>query len=85
MLPMFELQGYSSTPIRVAQFGLLNNDLRQIRCQGRINNSQLTVVSKNPILLPSSHPWVVLLVRQVHQDLKHSGMSDTLSTIREKY
>ena len=72
-------------PVRVAQFGLFVDDRQQLRCRGRINNSLVSCASKNPILLPSSHPWVTLLVRQVHQDIKHSGTADTLSTIRENY
>ena len=72
-------------PVRVNQFGLFIDDLGLFRCKGRINNSQLTAATKNPILLPSSHPWVTLLIQQVHQNIKHSGTADTLSTIWERY
>ena len=72
-------------PVRVSQFGLFLDELGQIRCQGRISNSSVSLGSKNPILLLSSHPWVTLLIRHVHQLIKHSGTADTLSTIREWY
>jgi len=72
-------------PVRVSQFGLFLDSSGLLRCQGRINNAQLPTYSKQPILLPSSHPLVTLLVQQVHNDIKHSGTPDTLSTIREKY
>ena len=70
---------------RVTQFGLFIDDLGQLRCQGRKNNLLVSCASKNSILLLSSHPWVPLLVSQVHQDIKHSGTVDTLSMIQEKY
>ena len=72
-------------PVRVKQFGLFIDDLGLLRCQGRINNSQLSATSKRPILLPPKHPWVTLLIQQVYQNIKHSGTADTLSTIRERY
>ena len=74
-----------SPPARVSQFGLFLDDLHLLRCRGRINNSQLSTASKNPILFPSNHPWVKLVIQHVHQEIKHSGTADTLSTIRERY
>ena len=41
--------------------------------------------SKNPILLPSKHAIVELLVRDVHNRVKHNGTRDTLTTTRERY
>jgi len=72
-------------PVRVSQFGLFLDSSGLLRCQGRINNAQLPTSSKQPILLPSSHLLVTLLIQQVHNDIKHSGTADTLSTIRVKY
>ena len=74
-----------SPPAQVSQFGLFLDDLHLLRCRGRINNSQLPTASKNPILLPSNHPWVKLVIQHVHQEISHSGTADTLSTIRERY
>ena len=41
-------------PVQIKQFGLF---LEQgvLKCRGRLNNSTLAFISKNPILLPHSH------------------------------
>ena len=52
-----------------------------LRCRGRINNSSLPQTSKNPILLPSSHRYVDLLIRHTHELVKHSAMTNTLTTL----
>lgn len=56
-----------------------------MKCQGRINNSTLPLNSKRPILLPSHHPFVDLLIRQYHERSKHGGVNDTLMMLRERY
>lgn len=83
-MKFLQSSGKHSPPIRVHQFGLFL-DSGLLRCRGRVNNSLLTQANKNPVLLPSNHPWVNLLVLKVHQQVQHSGTADTLSTIREKY
>ncbi len=37
------------------------------------------------MLLPTRHPIVDLIVRDVHQLVKHNGIRDTLTTIREQF
>ena len=56
-----------------------------IRSQGRIGLTDLPIHSKNPVLLPTHNPVVDLLIYDVRLRTKHSGTSDTLSTLREKY
>ena len=57
-----------------------------LKCYGRINNSTLPIGSKHPILLPPKHPFVDLLIRHFHTQLvKHNGVSDTLTSLRERY
>ena len=80
-----ESQNQDTPPIRVSQFGLFVDRSGLLRCQGRINNAQLSLATKNPVLLPSSHQWVKLLIQHVHDDINHSGTADTLATLREKY
>jgi hypothetical protein len=75
----------SIEPIYVKQFGLYLDDDQLLRCKGRLNNASLNPGSKNPILLPSKSPFVELLIRDVHDQVKHSGVRDTLTTIRERY
>ena len=72
-------------PECVQQFGLYFDENQFIRCKGRINNSSLPPECKNPILLPSKHSVIELLVRDVHNRVKHNGIRDTLKTIGERY
>lgn len=40
-------------PPRVKQFGLYLDDVGILRFKGRLNNADLSITSKNPVLLPS--------------------------------
>lgn len=71
-----------SAPTYVNQFGWFLDGDRVLRCKGRLNNSSLPLGSRNPILLPSKHPFVELLIREIHYRIKHNGIRDTLTTIR---
>ena len=71
-------------PNYVSQFGLyLDNGI--IKCKGRLNNSNLPSNSRNPILLPAKHQFVRLVIKDVHELIKHSGIRDTLVTSRERF
>ena len=70
---------------RVKQFGLYLDDVGILRCKGRLNNADLPITSKNPILLPSKNDFVNLMIKDVHHRIKHSGVRDTLTTLRESY
>lgn len=72
-------------PLYVKQFGLFLDDQLVIKCKGRINNSTLSMNEKNPVLLPSKHPFIKLLVIHVHQQVKHRRVNVTLTTLRERY
>ena len=75
----------SSTPTTyVTQFGLFLDE-GVIKCKGRLNNAPLPVQTRNPILLPAKHEFTRLLIRQTHESVKHSGIRDTLTTLRERY
>ena len=63
---------------------LFFDDNMVLRCRGRINNSSLQPENKNPIFLPSNHPFVDLLIRRTHQKVKHSSVQTTLTTLRER-
>jgi hypothetical protein len=75
----------ASPPQYVQQFGLYIDKNGILRCKGRIDNSTLDFDSKHPILLPSKHRFIELLVRDVHESVKHNGIRDTLTTTRERY
>jgi len=70
-------------PIRVDQFNLFLDNNLVLKCKGRIGNANVSNDSKIPILLPYHHPLVYLLIRHIHIRIKHSGISDTLSTMRD--
>ena len=75
----------SSKPIRIDQYGLFIDSNKVLKCRGRINEADLPATSKQPILMPSKHHVVELLIQDVHKKIKHSGTSDTLSIIRERF
>lgn len=75
----------STPPIRVAQFGLFLSEDQTIRCKGRLSNAPLPTFSKSPILLPAKHAFVKLLIKQTHDQVKHSGINATLTAMRERY
>ena len=74
----------SAPPAYVTQFGLFLDD-GIIKCKGRLNNAPLPVNTRNPILLPTKHEFTCLLIKQSHESVKHSGIRDTLTTLRERY
>jgi len=53
-------------PRCVEQFGLFLDKKKLLRCQGQLNNATLSSDNKNPILLPSKHPYVESIILQTH-------------------
>ncbi|CAB3995387.1 Hypothetical predicted protein, partial [Paramuricea clavata] len=66
-------------------FGLYFDGEGVMRSRGRVNASSLPPNSKNPIFLPSKHQFVELLTRRTHNQIMHSGVRDTLTTLRERF
>ncbi len=56
-----------------------------IRVGGRLSNSNLTFDRKHPIILPSNHRFVELLIDYYHQKFLHAGSQFILNQIREKF
>ena len=50
-----------------------------------MNNAGLLGSARNPILLPAKHDFVPLVIKKVHASVKHCGLRDTLTTIRERF
>ena len=47
----------------------------------RIKNGSLSATEKNPVILPSKHPFIKLLMTYVyspHDETYHGGVNDTL-------
>ena len=72
-------------PRRLDQFGLFLDENKLLRCRRRLNNAILSSDNKTPILLPSKHPYVELIIRQTYDKVKHSSVNNTLTTIRERF
>ena len=72
-------------PPLVRQFNLYLDDSGLMRCRGRIQNSLLNQEAKTPILLPSKHHGVELIIKDTHNRVLHSGVNTTLTTMRERF
>ena len=81
----FLLSGKPPKPIRIDQFRLKLDENKILKCQGRIGNSSLPLSSNEPIILPSNHHFTRLLILNIHDKVKHSGVNDTLTTLRERF
>ena len=54
-----------------------------LRVGGRLQKSALPHEVKHPQILPTHHRFSELLVRRAHEEVLHSGVSDTLIQVRE--
>ena len=60
------------------QFGLYcDNDIW--RCKGRLSNADLDVCAMHPILLPPSHHFTMLVIKQCHEKVLHGAVKETLT------
>ena len=69
----------------VKHIDLFKDQENIIRCRGRIDESSLSFSKKQPILLPSKHPFTDLIILDYHKIVHHNGIKETLNSIREKY
>ena len=76
-------KGKSNDMISKLQLFLDDNNL--IRCNARLQHSDLPDSTIYPILLPRSHPITSLIIRHNHLNLLHSGASQTLSRVRQTF
>ena len=70
-------------PVYDTQFNLFLDDQQIIRYTGRVSNAPRPEESKNPSLLSSKYQLTNLILQNVHSKIKHGGIKDTLTTIRE--
>ena len=56
-----------------------------LRCQGRLANAQLSQAAKYPKLLPKDAHFTQLVIKDAHCRVLHSGVSQTLATVRQEY
>ena len=84
-LEFLQIKRGTFPPLYVTQFNLFRDEKQIIRCKGRVGKAPLSEKSKNPIFLPSKHRLTNLIIQDVHSKIKHSGIKDTLTTIRERF
>lgn len=56
-----------------------------IRVGGRLKSSNLTYAQKHPVLIPSRHHLIDLIIRETHERQYHAGIQTTPYTIRQKF
>ena len=74
-----------TTPL-VKQFELYIDENKILCCEGRIHNSTIAETAKRPILLPTKHHFMNLVIHESHNiNVHHNGTRETLNAIREKF
>jgi hypothetical protein len=72
-------------PALVSQLDLFLDQDSLIRCRGRLQDANLPIDARNPILLPKNTEVARLIIRHHHDRRFHSGVSSTLCSIRQRY
>ncbi|XP_053389679.1 uncharacterized protein LOC128552661 [Mercenaria mercenaria] len=73
------------TTSRQQQLGLFLDEQGLMRCKGRLENANLSEGARHPILLPKNDHLTELIIERTHQELLHSGISQTLAKTRQKF
>ncbi|XP_035780876.1 uncharacterized protein LOC118460574 [Anopheles albimanus] len=56
-----------------------------IHVQGRLQNADLTPEARLPILVPKSHPFSRVIIRNIHERLYHAGIALVIAEFRTRY
>ena len=56
-----------------------------LKCRGRLNNSDLSLEGKQPIILPRDHCLTKLIINECHNRVFHSGLRSTLAELRSRF
>jgi len=75
---VFLLKKTNISPTLVRQLLLFLDDMKSIRCGGRIHNATTTDASKFPNLLLNKHVVTRMIVADTHKKLHHGGVSITI-------
>ncbi len=65
--------------------GFFSDTENVLKCGGRLNNSNLDLSTKHPILLLRDHPLTNLIIWQSHRSVMHNGVKETLTDIRLRF
>ena len=69
----------------VSQLDLFIDKCGMLRCGGRLVHANFKEAARFPLLLPSSERFTHLFIEKIHKKLLHSGVSQTLSEIRQQF
>ena len=61
------------------------DDDSKLRVDGRLENAELPVETKHPLILPCKHPLTQSIVLHEHEKAKHAGTSHTLMKIGQRF
>lgn len=67
------------------QFDLFQDPEGLWRCGGRLSNVEISYAAKCPILLPTSHPITILIVKQAQKWVMDNGVKETLVEVRARH
>ena len=56
-----------------------------LRVEGRLENADLPLDSKHPLILPGRHPLIGLIVQYEHELAEHGGLAHALMKTRERF
>lgn len=55
-----------------------------IHVTGRLHHADMPVQQKNPMLVPKSHPFARVIIRQIHEKRFHAGTNLIMNELRQK-
>ena len=67
------------------QLGVYVDGKGLLRCQGRLEMSEMHKGTKQPLLLPKSDYYTQLIIDHVHRSCFHAGVAQSLAQVRQKY
>ena len=68
----------------VQKLGLVEKD-GNLRCTGRLGNSDLDIDGREKLLLPKQHKLNHLIIEACHQKVHHCGVRSTLAELRSRF
>ena len=68
-----------------AQFKIYEDSDSFLRSKGRIENSDFSLETTDPLVLPKHHHVVQLMIWDAHERTYHGGVNQTMNEIRQKY
>ena len=71
--------------VSLNQLNLFLDDIGIIRCKGRLGRASVSSYENHPILMTPKHWFSTLIIRCHHNRSHHSGIRDTLNSVRGMY